>query len=58
MAAVSRMGTIMNDADLENKFAAILRELEKMNRILEEIRDRIPATAEYKISTSETLMEK
>jgi hypothetical protein len=29
-----------------------------MNRTLEEIRDRIPASAEYKITTSETLMEK
>lgn len=48
----------MNEADLENKFAAILRELEKMNKTLAEIRNRMPATAEYTITTGETLMEK
>jgi hypothetical protein len=48
----------MTQEDLNNKFNAILRELEKMNRTLEEIRDRIPTSAEYKITTSETLMEK
>ncbi|MEN6454856.1 MAG: hypothetical protein ABFD10_11395 [Prolixibacteraceae bacterium] len=48
----------MNEADLENKFNAILRELEKMNRTLIEIRDKMPAPSEYKITSGETLMEK
>ncbi|MDD5188392.1 MAG: hypothetical protein PHF57_09310 [Methanoregula sp.] len=42
----------MNEADLENKFSAILRELERMNKTLEEIRDLTPKPAQY------TLMEK
>jgi hypothetical protein len=48
----------MNEADLENKFNAILRELVKMNRTLIEIRDKMPAPAEYTITANETLMEK
>jgi hypothetical protein len=42
----------MNDANVENKFNALLREMEKMNKVLGEIRDRLPESLHY------TLMEK
>jgi hypothetical protein len=40
----------MNDANLNNYFEALIRELEKMNGTLKEIRDRMPVP--------DTLMEK
>ena len=42
----------MNDANLNNHFEALIRELEKLNATMKEIRDRLPESASY------TLMEK
>jgi len=42
----------MNDANLNNHFEALIRELDKMNKTLVEIKDRLPEP------TKDTLMEK
>ena len=39
----------MNDANLNNHFEQLIRELNKMNKTLTEIKDRLPAPATYTI---------